>query len=113
MDDLGDIDLGRIALTPWQQALSSGGARADAIMPAAAAIDRDALACLIYTSGTGGAPKGVMLSHRAIMTNCVGAADVLAELGLDDEVFLSFLPLCHAYEHSAGLMFPISIGAQI
>ncbi len=112
MEDLGDIDPGRIAIATWPEALS-GGARADAILPAASAIDRDALACLIYTSGTGGEPKGVMLSHRAIITNCVGAADVLHELGLDDEVFLSFLPLCHAYEHSAGLMFPISIGAQI
>ena len=113
MEDLGDIDTGRIPLTSWQDALSAGAAHAAAIMPAADGIDRNALACLIYTSGTGGAPKGVMLSHRAIITNCVGAADVLAELGLDDEVFLSFLPLCHAYEHSAGLVFPISLGAQI
>lgn len=113
MEDLGDIDRGRVALTPWSEALSSGAAGAAAIMAAAAGIARDALACLIYTSGTGGAPKGVMLSHRAIITNCVGATQVLAELGLEDEVFLSFLPLCHAYEHSAGLMFPISIGAQI
>ncbi len=113
MEDLGDIDKGRIALATWQDALASGAAGADAILPAATGIAGDALACLIYTSGTGGQPKGVMLSHRAIITNCVGAADVLAELGLDDEVFLSFLPLCHAYEHSAGLMFPISLGAQI
>jgi long-chain acyl-CoA synthetase len=113
MEDLGDIDPGRIVLGTWQEALSAGAAGAGAILPAAATIDRDALACLIYTSGTGGDPKGVMLSHRAIITNCVGAADVLYELGLEDEVFLSFLPLCHAYEHSAGLMFPISIGAQI
>ena len=113
MEDLGDIDTGRIALATWQEALSSGAAGADAVVATAAATERDGLACLIYTSGTGGAPKGVMLSHRAIITNCVGASDVLAELGLEDEVFLSFLPLCHAYEHSAGLMFPISIGAQI
>ncbi len=113
VEALGDIDTGRVALATWQDALSSGAADADAIVTAASIIDRDGLACLIYTSGTGGAPKGVMLSHRAIMANCVGATDVLAELGLEDEVFLSFLPLCHAYEHSAGLMFPISIGAQI
>ena len=113
MEDLGDIDVGRIALGTWDEALSSGVAGAAAVMTAATEIDRDTLACLIYTSGTGGQPKGVMLSHRAIVTNCVGASNVLAELGLEDEVFLSFLPLCHAYEHSAGLMFPISIGAQI
>ncbi len=113
MEGLGDIDTGRVGLVTWDEALSSGTAGADAVVAAVPAINNDALACLIYTSGTGGAPKGVMLSHRAIITNCVGAAGVLAELGLEDEVFLSFLPLCHAYEHSAGLMFPISIGAQI
>ena len=70
-------------------------------------------ACLIYTSGTGGVPKGVMLSHGAILHNARGATEVLKGLGLDDEVFLSFLPLSHSYEHTAGLYFPISIGAQI
>ena len=113
MEDLGDIDVGRVVIGTWDGALASGAAGADAVLTAATEIDGDALACLIYTSGTGGEPKGVMLSHRAIITNCVGAADVLAELGLADEVFLSFLPLSHAYEHSAGLMFPVSIGAQI
>ena len=54
-----------------------------------------------------------MLSHRSILCNCVGAFHLLLELGLDDEVFLSFLPLSHSYEHSCGLMFPTSIGAQI
>ena len=77
---------------------------------------RGDLACLIYTSGTGGAPKGVMLSHGAILCNCMGALDLLYELDdrvPDDEVFLSFLPLSHAYEHTAGNCFPMSIGAQI
>lgn len=70
-------------------------------------------ACIIYTSGTGGVPKGVMLSHGAILHNLVGATNVLSSLGLSDEVFLSFLPLSHSYEHTAGQFFPISIGAQI
>lgn len=70
-------------------------------------------ACVIYTSGTGGAPKGVMLSHKAILHNCAGAKDALTEIGLGDETFLSFLPLSHSYEHTAGQFFPISIGAQI
>ncbi len=113
MQAMDGIDPGRIALTAWPEALSAGTAGAEAIAKTAGGTEAGALACLIYTSGTGGAPKGVMLSHRAILTNCVGATDVLSALGLEDEVFLSFLPLCHAYEHSAGLMFPISIGAQI
>ncbi len=73
----------------------------------------DDTACVIYTSGTGGAPKGVMLSHRAIMHNCMGAKDALEDIGLGNDVFLSFLPLSHSYEHTAGQFFPISVGAEI
>ena len=73
----------------------------------------DDTAVIIYTSGTGGAPKGVMLPHRAILHNCRGARDVLKGLGLENNVFLSFLPLSHSYEYTAGQFFPISIGAQI
>ena len=56
-------------------------------------IDETALASIIYTSGSTGKPKGVMLSHGAILHNCNGAKDALLELGLANEVFLSFLPL--------------------
>jgi len=73
----------------------------------------DDTACIIYTSGTGGRPKGVMLSHRNLFHNCAGASDALEEIGLEDEVFLSFLPLSHSYEHMAGQFFPMTIGAQI
>ena len=73
----------------------------------------DETACIIYTSGTGGTPKGVMLSHKAILHNCAGAEDALGEIGLGEETFLSFLPLSHSYEHTAGQFFPISIGAEI
>ncbi|MFO1113683.1 MAG: AMP-binding protein [Rhodospirillales bacterium] len=79
----------------------------------AANVPPETLACLIYTSGTGGAPKGVMLSHRAILANIRGAVDVLSELNFSDEVFLSFLPLSHAYEHTIGQFLPIAIGAEI
>jgi len=70
-------------------------------------------ACIIYTSGTGGTPKGVMLSHRNLFHNIVGARDALLEIGLEEEVFLSFLPLSHSYEHMAGQFFPVCIGAEI
>jgi long-chain acyl-CoA synthetase len=94
----------------WADALAAGGG-GDAEGLAQRA--RTDTACLIYTSGTGGAPKGVMLSHGAILQNCRGARILLETLGLDDETFLSFLPLSHSYEHTAGLFFPISLGAQI
>ncbi len=75
---------------------------------------REDLACIIYTSGTGGAPRGVMQHHGAILHNCAGCSAVIAEdFGWDDEVFLSFLPLSHAYEHTGGQHFPISLGGQI
>ena len=83
------------------------------IVEAAARAEPDDTACIIYTSGTGGLPKGVMLSHRNILSNCEGAIDRLAELGLENEVFLSFLPLSHSYEHMAGQFFPMTIGAEI
>lgn len=76
-------------------------------------VGRDDIACLIYTSGTGGAPKGVKTHHGAILHNCEGAARVIEELGLEDNTFLSFLPLSHSYEHSAGQFLPISVGASI
>jgi long-chain acyl-CoA synthetase len=70
-------------------------------------------AAIIYTSGTGGMPKGVMLPHGAILSNCTGAQHLLANARLDQEVFLSFLPLSHSYEHMAGQFLPFSIGAEI
>ncbi len=97
----------------WQTTLDEGAQGEGNPLAEGSQIMSDSVACLIYTSGTGGPPKGVMLSHRAILANCVGAYELLVSLGLDDEVFLSFLPLSHSYEHSCGLMFPIAIGAQI
>lgn len=84
-----------------------------------AGIGRTDLACLIYTSGTGGAPRGVMQHHGMLLRNMAGAAEVLAEdfgwdaSGRNQEVFLSFLPLSHAYEHTGGQLLPIGMGAQI
>ncbi len=74
---------------------------------------RSDTAAIIYTSGTGGAPKGVMLHHGAILHNCEGAREAIEEIGLGNEVFLSFLPLSHSYEHAAGQFLPIFLGAEI
>ncbi len=77
-------------------------------------ITRDTTACLIYTSGTGGAPRGVKQHHGAILCNAGGAAEILiSDFGISDERFLSFLPLSHAYEHTGGQYLPISVGAEI
>lgn len=79
-----------------------------------ASIGRRDPACIIYTSGTSGAPRGVLLHHGAILCNVDGAAHILAgDFGWHDERFLSFLPLSHALEHTAGLHLPIGLGAEI
>jgi long-chain acyl-CoA synthetase len=54
-----------------------------------------------------------MLSHGSIMANLEGAWSLLEEVGIGDDVFLSFLPLSHAYEHTVGQFLPIAIGAEI
>ncbi|WP_443970104.1 AMP-dependent synthetase/ligase [Sphingobium sp. CR28] len=75
---------------------------------------RDHLACIIYTSGTGGAPRGVMQHHGAILCNVEGCVDVLVhDFAIENEVFLSFLPISHAYEHSGGQFLPIGLGGEI
>ena len=97
----------------WDQMLAEGEAQPDDVEAVAKIRQRGETCCIIYTSGTGGAPRGVMLSHGAILCNCQGAVEILRPLGIEDNVFLSFLPLSHAYEHSGGQFFPISIAAQI
>lgn len=101
-----------VTATPWDEVLATGRAAGHAPLPGIEA-GRAAVACIIYTSGTGGVPKGVMLTHGNILHNCLAAYDLLAPMGLNSETFLSFLPLSHSYEHTAGQFFPISIGAQI
>jgi long-chain acyl-CoA synthetase len=102
-----------VDLRSWEELLERGGQTADDIDEIVAAIEPDDIACLMHTSGTGGIPKGVMTTHRNIIANCRGAYRLLAMVGLGDDVFLNFLPLSHTYEHTAGMMFAISLGAQI
>ena len=106
---------GQFSLHHWSSMVNGTDADVRASEAAIASVTRDDLACIIYTSGTGGAPRGVMQQHGAILHNADGAAAVLREdFGLDEEeVFLSFLPLSHAYEHSGGQFLPIGVGAQI
>jgi long-chain acyl-CoA synthetase len=71
------------------------------------------LACLIYTSGTGGAPKGVMLPHRAMLSNRAGVAQLADRLNFEGECYLSFLPLSHSYEHTVGGFLLPSLGVEV
>ena len=69
-------------------------------------------ACIIYTSGTQGNPKGVILSHGGILNNCEGALDILKPLLTHQTRFLTWLPLSHSYEHTVQFV-QISVGAKI
>jgi long-chain acyl-CoA synthetase len=106
---------GEVAVHDWDPLVQGGEAHLEETSARGAAMKREDTACLIYTSGTGGAPRGVMQHHGAILHNAAGAAEVLVnDFGIgDEEVFLSFLPLSHAYEHSGGQFLPIMVGAQI
>jgi long-chain acyl-CoA synthetase len=104
---------GGFAFHQWRDLIAANPADTGKAM-AAATFRREELACLIYTSGTGGSPRGVMQHHGAILHNVEGCCSLISEdFGWDDEVFLSFLPLSHAYEHTGGQHFPIGLGAQI
>jgi long-chain acyl-CoA synthetase len=75
-------------------------------------IQRKDMACIIYTSGTQGNPKGVMLSHGGILNNCEGAYGLLKSFISKNPKFLTWLPLSHSYEHTVQFV-QISIGARV
>ena len=116
MDGIRQYQSGGVDCHSWSSMLEGDAAEAKrAVEQRIASIGREPTACIIYTSGTGGAPRGVMQHHGAILCNAAGAAEVLInDFGLvKDERFLSFLPLSHAYEHTGGQYLPIGVGAQI
>ena len=75
-------------------------------------INRKDTACIIYTSGTQGNPKGVMLSHGGILNNCEGSISLLKEIISEKPKFLTWLPLSHSYEHTVQFV-QIAIGAKV
>ena len=75
-------------------------------------LKRSSAACIIYTSGTGGNPKGVILSHGGILNNLVGACEIMRPLIDSRPVFLTWLPLSHSYEHCVQFA-QIAVGAKV
>jgi long-chain acyl-CoA synthetase len=96
-----------VALEDWSAAAAPAG-----LPPPPPGFDgRTALATIVYTSGTTGRPKGVMLSHRNILANvesCLGAFEVYAE-----DHFLSFLPLSHMFERTVGYALTVVTGSTV
>ena len=76
-------------------------------------LKRNIPACIIYTSGTSGNPKGVVLSHGGILSNCEGAVELLKPLiEKKKPIFLTWLPLSHSYEHTVQFI-QIIVGAEV
>ena len=75
-------------------------------------LKRTSPACIIYTSGTSGNPKGVILSHGGILNNLVGACEIMKPLFNSRPVFLTWLPLSHSYEHCVQFA-QIAVGAKV
>src|SRR6185312_7579838 len=95
------------ALAQWLSATQPSARRSE-IAPS---VDPDALAAIVYTSGTTRRPKGVMLSHRNVVSNVHA---IMATVPVsEDDVFLSFLPLSHTFERTAGYYLPMAAGATV
>ena len=75
-------------------------------------LNRSDPACIIYTSGTQGNPKGVILSHGGILSNCEGGYELLKSIISKDMKFLTWLPLSHSYEHTVQFI-QIAVGAKV
>jgi len=120
MEPLVPMQGGAYETQLWDELLQGDAAAARADVDARmASVGRDDLACIIYTSGTGGAPRGVRQHHGMLLSNVAGAAQIIdQDFGWDQgpekrEIFLSFLPLSHAYEHTGGQLLPIGLGGEI
>ncbi|MEP2735306.1 MAG: long-chain fatty acid--CoA ligase [Erythrobacter sp.] len=115
IEDLHRHQAGSFEFHDWAGMVAGDAAKArQAVEKRMKGFKRTDTACLIYTSGTGGAPRGVMQPHGAILCCIAGATEIVEEdFGIDDERFLSFLPASHAYEHTGGQYLPIAMGGEI
>ncbi|MCP4394834.1 MAG: long-chain fatty acid--CoA ligase [Alphaproteobacteria bacterium] len=111
----GKVIPSNVDMMSWRQVLQSDSKELPMNFPTKPIV-RDDTACIVYTSGSGGEQKGIELSHKNIIHNCMGANEIGNSVGIfpnKQEVFLSFLPVSHAYEMSIGMFFPIALGAQL
>jgi long-chain acyl-CoA synthetase len=106
------LEAGAPGCLTWAEAVATPGDPA-MLLAEAELIPPGRLACLVYTSGTGGLPKGVMLPHRAMLANREGVARIATRLKLDGTPYLSFLPLSHSYEHTVGGFLLPSLGLEV
>ena len=102
-----------LAIVGWSELIEEGRVAIAHCEFQSPEMSADDVCCIIYSSDGDEKPKGAMLTHRSIMANLAGAEGLLRDLSLGRDVFLSMLPLSHAYEHSVGLFFPIHIRAEI
>ena len=106
-------NLGAKILLDWQLLMKTNEPLVDIDRRIAAQYSDDTC-CIVYTSGTGGRPKGVMLTHRSIQACITAAIEILKEGGVDNnQRFLSLLPLSHSYEHTAGMHLPIQTRSEV
>jgi long-chain acyl-CoA synthetase len=99
-------DAGEQRLTPLEDWLPRAAPPAPPLVD-----DPDGLATIIYTSGTTGQPKGVMHSHRTILWNARAVGERIP--AYREDLFLSFLPLAHAFERTAGYYLPMMAGSCV
>lgn len=85
--------------------------RREKFLEMATRVHEEDLLTLIYTSGTTGNPKGVMLTHKNLMSNILAAQDTVRLY--DEDILLSYLPMCHSYERMSGYYLAFSIGASV
>ena len=104
IDSTSSNDERLISLENWLPHSTTESLRAEESAP-------DELASIVYTSGTTGKPKGVMLSHRNIVGNVLSISECTEFKSSD--LFLSFLPLSHTFERTGGYYLPMAVNATV
>jgi len=113
MDETDDLNAAGLQVWRWSDLIETSLPLGD-LEERMSGMAGDDVCCFIYTSGTGGRPKGVMLTHRSIQANIDAAIDLLADGGVaEDQRFLSLLPLSHSYEHTAGMHLPFQTRSEV